>query len=690
MNETMDIQAEKERIRSGFYHRFRRPEVEVPDVNAEAARAGLKLHHCQSYAYRRLLETEIPVVLPGERIIFTRTLGDGSFRPPVPAGFREHYETTNMIENLTPGWETLIREGLLGRRAAALASLARHRGDEEAEDYLEATVETIDAVGEFARRYAAAATSPEQRELLERVPMHSARTFHEALQSIRFVSSVMRLIRTPHLGFGRFDQYMLDFYRADLAAGRLTRESAADLLAEFFCALNRDSDLYRGMQRGDNGQSLMLGGCDRSGASAVNELTYLVLEVAETTALIDPKINLRVDSSTPDDLLVLAARLTRRGLGFPQYCNDEQVIPALVKFGYPVEAARNYTVAACWEFVVEDGRDTPNCLLVNFPRAADEAIRDGLRAGDDFDGILRRIPETLRRQQAEILKKCRASCAWLPDVLISALAPHAIEKGRDLNRGGGSHYHYGCHGCGSSSAVDALTAVKYVIFETRAATPERLLAALESDFADDPELRAMLKAAPHKAGCGDPLADDLMVMLFDEMADMLSEITDNGRGGRIRPGTGSAQYYARLTQPQFAGSLGATADGRRRGDYIASSLAPAPGVRSRGILTELMSYGKLPYDRLCNGGPITMELAPAYFRGDDALQRTAHIIRDFVRTGCQQLQLNLLDPEVLRDAQLHPERHRDLIVRVWGWSGYFVELSPEYQNQIIQRQCFGA
>ncbi len=687
----MDIQAEKERIRGGFYHQFRRPEVKIPDMNPEAARAGLKLHRCRSYAYRRVLETEVPVVLPGERIIFTRTLGTGTFPQTVSEEFRaQKYGAVNFIENLTPGWGRLIREGLLGRRAAALESLERHRGDEEAEDYLTATVETIDAVADFSRRYAAEAKSPEQRELLERVPMHPARTFHEALQSIRFVSSVLRLMEIPHIGFGRFDQYMPDFYRADLEAGRLTRETAADLLAEFFCTLNRDSDLYQGMQRGDNGQSMMLGGCDRSGKPAVNELTYLILEVAEKTGLIDPKINLRVDASTPEDLLVLAARLTRLGLGFPQYCNDEKVIPALVKFGYPPEAARDYTVAACWEFVVDDGRDTPNCQVVNFPRAADEAIRDGLRAGDDFDGILRRIPETLRRQQAEILRNCRASLGLIPEPLISALAPHAIEKGRDLNRGGGSHYHYGCHGCGSSSAADALAAVQYLVFETKEVTPERLLAGLESDFADDPELCAMLKAAPHKAGCGDPVADDLMVMLFREMADMLAEIPDNGRGGRIRPGTGSALYYALLTQPQYAGALGATADGRRRGDYISSSLAPAPGVRSRGILTELTSYGKLPYDRLCNGGPITMELAPAYFRGDDALQRTAHIIRDFVRTGCQQLQLNLLDPEVLRDAQAHPERHRDLIVRVWGWSGYFVELSREYQDQIIGRQCFGA
>ena len=134
-----------------------------------------------------------------------------------------------------------------------------------------------------------------------------------------------------------------------------------------------------------------------------------------------------------------------------------------------------------------------------------------------------------------------------------------------------------------------------------------------------------------------------MVMLFDTMADLLEELSDPWTGGRVRPGTGSAQNYVTLTQKRFPNALGATADGRRKGDYISSSLSPAPGVRSKGILSVLTSYGKLPYDRLCNGGPITMELAPCYFANEEALNKAVRIIRDFVRTGCQQLQINLLD-----------------------------------------------
>lgn len=688
----MDIETEREKIRGGYYQRYRRPEIKGIDLESDAEREnikGLPLHRSESYVYRRILEQEKPVVFPDERIIFTRTLGKYTVENNIlPLEFMNRKPRWNRIENLTPGWGRLISEGLLGRRTAALESLKKHKGDAEAEDYLTATVEMIDSVEVFAKRYADAACTPEQRALLERVPLHPARTFHEALQSIRFVSSIMRLFLVAHIGFGRFDQYMLPLYRADIASGRLTREEAADLLAEFFCSLNRDSDLYHGVQKGDNGQSLMLGGCDKDGKSAVNELTQLVLEVSESVNMIDPKINLRVDSSTPEDILLAAAKLTRRGLGFPQYCNDEKVIPSLVKFGYPLELARDYTVAACWEYVLDDGRDTPNYMTMNFPRAADEAIREGLRAGDDFDGILRRIPETMRRQQSAMRKQIENPIEMLPELMTSALAPHAIEKGRDLNRGGGSHYHYGCHGPGSSSAADALAAVKYLVFEKKTVSRERLLAGLESNFENDPELVRMLKEVPHKAGSGDSYADDFMILLFDTMADVLAELADPWIGGRVRPGTGSAQNYVLLTQKNYPGALGATADGRREGDYISSSLSPAPGVRSKGILSVLTSYGKLPYEKLCNGGPITMELAPCYFKTEDALHKAVRIIRDFVRTGCQQLQINLLDPVILRDAQIHPENHRDLIVRVWGWSGYFVELSKEYQDQIIERQCF--
>jgi len=150
--------------------------------------------------------------------------------------------------------------------------------------------------------------------------------------------------------------------------------------------------------------------------------------------------------------------------------------------------------------------------------------------------------------------------------------------------------------------------------------------------------------------------------------------------------------YVTLTQPEYEKPwnpiVKADASGRKLGDYISSSLSPSPGVRARGPLSVFRCYGGLDYRKLVNGGPITMELADSWFRSPEAIEKTAALVRAFVAAGCQQLQLNTLDPAVLRDAQKHPENHRDLIVRVWGWSGYFVELSRKYQEQIIQRQAF--
>src|SRR5512140_2527520 len=185
---------------------------------------------------------------------------------------------------------------------------------------------------------------------------------------------------------------MWPFLRDDLANSRLTVQEAENLLAEFFISLNKDSDLYPGVQQGDNGQSLTLGGVTLSGESAVNELTFMVLRVAREVAMIDPKINLRISAETDLELLCLATELTRIGLGFPQYSNDDVVIPALQAHGYQLEDARDYAVAACWEFIIPGrGMEVVNIGAVSMPAAVDVAIRAGLKAGEGLEAILDRV-----------------------------------------------------------------------------------------------------------------------------------------------------------------------------------------------------------------------------------------------------------------------------------------------------------
>ncbi len=665
-----------EKTRNGFYRNYR--VGELPRETIAGFYRTLPPYQAVTRALQTILSLETPVLFPGEKFHFTRTLA-GNAIPPPDAGRR--------VENITPDWDILLRDGVGKRMEVIRGKLEKDDLSAESREFLLAAHEMLSEVCRFACKYADAAVTagmPEAAELLRKIPLLPPENLHEALQSVYFIFSILHLTGCTLLGFGRMDQYLYPFYRQDIDSGNLTRQGAAELLEEFFIMLNRENDLYGMLQRGDDGESLMLGGCKSDGSDAVNDLTLLLLEVSETVAMINPKINLRVNSATPDEILQAGLRLAKRGLGFPQYCNDEVVIPALVEFGYPLEAARDYTVAACWEFVVRDGRDIPNCASVNLALAANNAVIAGLKENLPFDRILENVKNEIRKQVP------RPYPVLLPNPLFSAFSGNCLECGRDIHAGGGSHYHYGIHGCASSTAADLLAAVKKLVFNEKVIAPETLLAALENNYAGYENIRELLKNAP-KTGNDDPLSNEMLSFVFNAFADVLAEVPTDGRGGRIRPGTGAAQNYVMMTRyPDHPYYLRATADGRKEGEYFSSSLSPAPGVRARGILSIFRTYGKLPYKKLCNGGPITLELAPSYFRNPEALTKGVQLIRAFVLAGCQQLQMNILDREKLIDAQKHPERYRDLVVRVWGWSGYFVELDKAFQDQIIGREAYGA
>jgi formate C-acetyltransferase len=222
--------------------------------------------------------------------------------------------------------------------------------------------------------------------------------------------------------------------------------------------------------------------------------------------------------------------------------------------------------------------------------------------------------------------------------------------------------------------------------------PEELLNAMNANFKGYEALQDRLLHEAPKTG-NDPEADALLVTLFDALAEACEAIDDNGRGGRVRPGTGSAMYYVWLTRgkPGDSGDapIGATADGRRKGEFFSANLAPVPQAQVRGPISVLQAFSQLNYRRIFNGGPITMELSDSVFADAEGLMKCAMLVQAFAKLGCQQLQLNTVNLTTLLDARKHPERHRNLIVRVWGWSGYFCELAPEYQEHIIRRHLYG-
>jgi pyruvate-formate lyase len=685
----------RRRVRDREHAKYR--QATSPNVLAQCESEGLSWMRRAAQLTRRMCEAEQVVIEPDERIVFTRTV------PSVPAIYsperwQELFEGRTRhelgpISNICANWETVLSQGLLKRKEIASATRARISGDAEASEFLDCAIETIDAVLDLAARYAQAAREQGRNdlaEILEHVPAQEPRTFHEALQSLRLCHAVVWMSGHYHVGLGRLDQCLWPYLQADLESGRLDEAAAEELLAEFFISLNKDSDLYPGVQQGDNGQSLMLGGVRRDGSDGVNPLTRMALRVACDTAMIDPKLNLRITAQTDLDLLALASELTKLGLGFPQYSNDDVVVPALAAHGYALEDARDYTVAACWEFIIPGrGMEIVNVGAVSLPAAVDEGLRAALAAGDDFGGVLARVRENVRGQAAALVDGYRR-LLLPPAPWYSVLMDDCLESGKDLSKGL-KYNSFGIHGACSASAADALAAAHKFVFRDGTVDRGEMLNALIADFASDEPLRHKLADEGPKVGNNDPEADGMLTLLLDMLADACEGIKDNGRGSIVRPGTGSAMYYVWLATGHDGmrePAVGATADGRKAGSYFSANLAPSSAAAIRGPLSVLQSFGKIDYRRICNGGPITLELSDSVFRGDDSVRKVAMLVRTFAQLGCQQLQLNTVNAATLRDAKQHPERHKNLIVRVWGWSGYFCELDEPYQDHIIARHVF--
>jgi formate C-acetyltransferase len=689
------LQIMKQRVRDGKQRAIR--QVSAPDVLSECQAEGLSWPQRAARLTRRMCEAEQPVVLPDEKILFTRTI------PQVSPIFsvEEWGELTKdrtlhelgPISNICADWGMVLSQGLVGRKQTAQAVKRQYQSDPQAVEFLDCAIETIDAVLALASRYADEARRLGREDLaaiLVHTPANPPESFHQALQALRLMHAVLWLSGHYHVGLGRFDQYMWPYLERDLDMGQLDIPGAEELLAEFFISLNKDSDLYPGVQQGDNGQTLTLGGLTRERADGCNPLTLMALRVTCDVTMIDPKINLRISEHTDLELLCLATELTRKGLGFPQYSNDDVVIPALVAHGYTLEDACDYTVAACWEFILPGkGMEVVNIGAVSFPAAADKGIRMGLRENKDFTDILEIVNQDIH-EQADRLVESYQDLLLPPAPYYSVLMHDCLERGSDLSNGL-NYNNFGIHGACPANAADALAAVKYHVFEQGSLHPSELLGALERNFDGDDSIRELLAAQGPKVGKNSDLADALLVMLYEAFADACEAHHDNGRGGIVRPGTGSAMYYVWLAcghEGMREPVVAATADGRRKGQFFSANLAPSPGVLSDGPFSVLCSFSKIDYGRIYNGGPITLELSDTVFREPESIRKVAMLVRAFAQLGCQQLQINCLNADRLLEAQCHPELHRDLIVRVWGWSGYFCELAPEYQEHILTRTIY--
>lgn len=623
------------------------------------------------------LSCEEPYFQPEDRIGFNRSKCIGATYT------RENGQKISLsgTGNITPDYETMLTKGMVQTRAEVIERQENCRKEQKV--FYDAVLLSLNSALVFAERYREAAKEASMTELYQalcRVPHQSARTLHEACVFMKFILFTLRCGRNDHMTLGRFDQYMRSYYESDLKNGK-TREELLELIEEFFISINYDTDLYFGQQLGDNGQSMVLGGCDREGKDAFSDFSKLCMEASLELNLIDPKINLRVNKDTPIELLEFGTLMTKQGLGFPQYNNDDVVIPGLVKSGYSLEDARDYTVAACWEFIIPGkGMDWPNVRTLNFPKIVAEAVNDGLIDCDSFEELMKLVEARIEPECDRLLISANVRERGYSPYL-SVYVRGCLESGRDVSEGGAIYNNFGFHGAGISTAADSLAAIKEVIYEKQEYTKEELLEALACNFEGYNELRNRLLSCP-KMGNNVSVVDDIASDLMSMFSNCLKG-KKNKFGGIIRPGTGSALEYIRA-----ASAVPATADGRRAGEPYGSSFSPSLECKLKGPFSCIKSFTKHDMTEIINGGPLTLEIHSSAFRGDEGVKKVAQLVKTFIEFGGHQLQLNAVNRETLLEALEHPEQHKNLIVRVWGWSGHFTELERKYQEHIIKRTEF--
>lgn len=645
------------------HHQFRKT-VDW-DLGKEYSEKGLSPVERMTDRFERMTAAETPVILPNEKICFMRTVSN------IPDCFTEdewkeikskHFiHELGYISNLSPDYGMVLSRGLLDIR-------------ETADEY---SRRSIDAIINLADRYKEEALKQGRQDIadtLTRVPRYAATNFREALQFFRIIHYAMWIEGNYHNTIGRFDKYMYPYFKKDMDAGVYTYETALELVEDFFLSFNKDSDTYVGVQQGDNGQAMVLGGMDENGNEVFSDLSKICLEASRNLKLIDPKINLRVNKNTPIEIYELGTELTKAGLGFPQYSNDDVVIKGLMNFGYEEKDARDYVVAACWEFIVPGvGADVANIGALSYPGVVDKAFHKALSSCKTYQEFMDAVKAEIRAECDRITDNVK-DLWFVPAPFMKILTPMEDITVR------GKYNNFGIHGTGIATATDSIAAIKKYVFDEKRYTAEEYIKAVDEDFANDSDMLAVLRYETPKMGQNDDYVDSISVELLEYCADYLAT-KRNCRGGKWRAGTGSAMFYL-----WHAAEIGASPDGRRKGEPFGTNFSGSIFAKMPGPISVISSFSKQNFTKTINGGPLTLEFHGGMFNNHDSIGKVARLVKSYFDMGGHQLQLNAVNAEAMKDAQLHPENHGQLVVRIWGWSAYFVELDKEYQDHVLARQ----
>ena len=612
------------------------------------------------------------------------------------ARYMAEYPERGFIKNgdhFAPDYFTAVDLGIPGMIEKINGSERDHAGDEDRSRFLQSMKKTLEALIQKLRLYAGKANALKGAEgydegRLSRIANNclaltkgAPQSFEQGLQLVWMIHSCFVSEGRYAMALGRIDRYLYPLYKKDIASGKIDDAYATELLANTFVKI-----CERRYTGGDDVVNICIGGVDEDGKCSVNGLSYCVLHAVRDVNMPGPNLSARITKDCPDRFLDECLKVIGTGLGYPALMNDEVNMAALSRKGYDVKDVRNYCMVGCIENFIAgkqppwvDGRFDPICYLLDVLNGGAETL-DGIGSMDEFMSV---YEKKLAKGASDYADTTRAA-SYVADPqkhtspFLSCFCDCCIERGLDINMGGAKYpFVHGAVLMGIGTVSDCLSAIEKTVFIDKKATLSYIKEALDNNFVGYEDLRQTLLSAP-KYGNNDAFADKYAVWYTKTLSDMFD---------RYRTNDGGAYYTAMAANVSniYAGKvLSATPDGRLAGKPLSDAASPTYGCDERGVTSTLLSVSKPDYTRCACGTVVNQKFSPSSFK-DGKREKLLQLIRVYFGRGGQEIQINSTSREVLIDAMENPENYQSLVVRVSGFSAYYVTLGREVQEDILSR-----
>jgi formate C-acetyltransferase len=622
-----------------------------------------------------------------------RTVPDGDLIGKLPLSSPP--SLLGSVSHTTIDFEKALRVGYKGIRAEIVERLGRKDLDGDGEDLLHAMIVCLDAANRWHERHVselerllAASTGQLRKDYgqvlsaLRNVPENPPQNFRDAVQSLWMLWDFQRLCGNWS-GIGRIDKMLGPHLHHDMDAGIITIDEARELIAHFWIKgcewITADG---KGSGDAQFYQNIVLSGIDEGGNDVTNEVTFLVLDVVEELHISDFPIAVRISQKTPERLLRRIAEVQRLGGGIIAVYNEDRIIPTLVKFGYPPDEARNFANDGCWELLIPGKtcfsyQPFDALVLLQETLGLGPANKDTVEYAD-FEAFYAEFKNRLAFQIASLLNSSNRS--YHPTPLISLLVEGCVEKARSYYDLGPKYTVLSPHPGGLPDVVNSLLVIRKLVYDARAISLRDFADILRDDWTGHEELRQRVWKEFEFFGNDSEEVDTMMRKVFNDFTDLVAKVPK--RAGILRPagistfGREGIGYLQNRT---------ATASGHRKGDILAPNFSVTPGTDMKGPTAVIKSHCSVDFSKLPCGTALDLKVLPSSARGENGLAALIAIMRAFVSLGGVFMQIDVVDAELLRDAQAHPEKYPNLAVRISGWSARFATLSNEWQEMIIKR-----